>query len=187
MPQEAPNCHQQLVGAEPPLFGTQKASVPQGRAALGHTFPLEELPPLGAAAGGWAVCPQMSERHKATVFWLMNCPLGGKICALCRKMWGASKFHPITEFKNPIHPSYMDTEREGHVHRSPTETAWVETRDEETPSTPTHDKKPLLFPADSKLCFGSTIWGQFCLSFLDLFFFFLRQFHRLRGNLSCLS
>lgn len=63
------------------------------------------------------------------------------VCSL-QKKWGASQSHPVTEFKNPIHPSYTDTKREGHVCRSPTVPAWVGTPEGEPPSTRTHRAGP---------------------------------------------
>lgn len=86
----------------------------------------------------------MSERHKATVVLARELPSRWvNMCSL-QKKWDASKFRPITEFKNPIHPSYVDTEREGHVCRSPTVPARVETPDEEPPSTPTPQSRTNL-------------------------------------------
>lgn len=134
----------------------------------------------------------MSERHKATVVLARELPSRWvNMCSL-QKKWDASKFRPITEFKNPIHPSYVDTEREGHVCRSPTVPARVETPDEEPPSTPTPQSRTnlrknvpcfqqipnctLVLPSEVTFAYHSWI-----------FLFFLRQFHRLRGNLSCLE
>lgn len=84
----------------------------------------------------------MSERHKATVVLAHELPSRWVNMCSWQKKWEASKFRPITEFKNPIHPFYMDTEREGHVCRSPTVPTWVETPDEEPPSTPHHRAGP---------------------------------------------
>lgn len=178
MPQEVPYCHQQLLGGRSCPVWYPKIICATGQGCVRTCFPWASGRTASFWGSSWRVNKVPSNVWEAQGNWVLAHELPSRwvnVCSL-QKKWGVSKFHPITEFQNPTHASYTDTEREGH---STGVLQYLHGLKHQMRSLLPHPhqragptwEKLCVYPAD-KLYFDSIFWGQFCLSFLTAFFFF---------------